>query len=139
MKLAAYFALLGYTEGTICDLTESGAFVSTADNETIENLYILATPTDDNALKIIHDNVTIKNVVIHHAANARGLFVWETTGLKIENLEVVAYGVHESGPNPCPSRAPFSGFNCANVIIYKSESVVAENVRVEGGSKGFSL
>jgi hypothetical protein len=44
--------------------------------------------------------------VIHHAANARGLFVCETTGLKIEILGVVAYGVHESGLNPCPSREP---------------------------------
>jgi hypothetical protein len=77
--------------------------------------------------------------VIHQAANARGLFVFETTGLKIEYLELVAYGMHESGPNPCPSRAPFSGYSCANVIIYKSGSVVAENMGVEGGAKGFSL
>ena len=139
MKLATYLALLGFSKASICGLTESGATRSTADNQIIENLYILATPTDETALRIFHENVTISNVVIHHAASTRGLFGWKPHGLKIENLEVVAYGVHESGPNPCPSRMPFMGYNCANVIIYKADNVVAENVRVEGGSKGFSL
>jgi hypothetical protein len=77
MKLVAYLSLiLGLTKSQICDLTESGATSSSADGETIENLYILATPTDDTALRITHENVTIKNVVIHHAANSRGLFGW---------------------------------------------------------------
>ena len=139
MKLATYLALLGFSKASICGLTESGPTKSTADNQIIENLYILALPTDETALRITHENVTVSNVVIHHPASTRGLFGWKPHGLKIENLEVIAYGVHESGPSPCPTRAPFKGYNCNNVIIYKADNVVVENLRVEGGSKGLSF
>jgi len=61
----------------------------------IENLYILASPTEDTALEIVHQNVTIKNVVIHHAANSRGIFTWKANNLTFENVEVRAYGVTE--------------------------------------------
>jgi hypothetical protein len=108
-------------------------------------LYILASPTDDTALKITHDNVTVKNVVIHHAANARGIYYWKAPGLRIENVEVIAYGVHGTtdennwGPEPCPARSPFNGYNCANIIGWHGEGISFENVYVEGGSKGISV
>jgi len=108
-------------------------------------LYILATPTDDTALKITHDNVTVKNVVIHHAANARGIYYWKANGLRVENVEVIAYGVHGTtdennwGPQPCPARAPFNGYNCANIIGWWGNDISFENVYVEGGSKGISI
>lgn len=76
LSLALFALIFGLNKAQVCDLTESGPIKSTADGETIENLYILASPTDDTALKISHENVTIRNVVIHHAANARGIYYW---------------------------------------------------------------
>lgn len=118
---------------------------SSSDGETIENMYIYCSPTDDTCLKIAHENVTVKNVVIHHAANARGIYYWKAYNLKLENVEVIAYGVHGTtdennwGPQPCPARAPFNGYNCANIIGYYADDAVFENVYVEGGSKGISI
>lgn len=83
-------------------------------------------------------NVTIRNVVIHHAANGRGIYFYKAHGLKIENVEVIAYGV-ESGAQPCPTRRPFGGLNCNNIFGYYSDNVEVTNVRVEGGSKGISI
>ena len=105
----------------------------------IENYYLFSPPDNDTALKITHKNVTIRNVVIHHAANSRGIYFWDADGLTIENVEVIAYGVHESGPMPCPSRSPFNGYNCNNIFGYNSENLTIKNVRVEGGSKGISI
>jgi hypothetical protein len=64
----------------------------------LENLYVVVDPTVDNAMRITHKNVTIRNVLIHHAANARGIFFWKADGLTLENVQVKAYGVHASGP-----------------------------------------
>lgn len=108
-------------------------------------MYILASPTDDTALKITHDNVTVKNVVIHHAANARGIYYWKAPGLRIENVEVIAYGVHGTtdennwGPQPCPARAPFGGSKCSNILGVLADGVSLENVYVEGGSSGIKI
>ena len=43
------------------------------------------------------------------------------------------------GPQPCPKRAPFNGFNCANIIGWYGDDISFENVYVEGGSKGISV
>ena len=81
-------------EGTCANLEPTAPFKSTSDGQVIENLYIYADPTEDTALHIKHDNVTVRNVVIHHAANSRGLFFFKANNLTVENVEVVAYGVH---------------------------------------------
>ena len=120
-------------------------FQTNKDGQVIENMYIYATPTDDYALRIVHKNVTVKNVLIHHAANSQGIFFWKADGLTVENVEVVAYGVHATtlednwGAQPCPMRSPFQGFNCANIIGYRSSDLSFTNTRVEGGSKGISV
>lgn len=54
-------------------------------------------PTVDNAIRITHKNVTIRNVLVHHAANARGIYFEYADGLTIENVQVKAYGVHANG------------------------------------------
>ena len=136
----AVLLLLGSTKATCGSLTRSeGAHKSKKDGEVIENLYIYSPPDNDTALKISHKNVIVKNVVIHHAANSRGIYGWDVDGLTIENVEVIAYGVHASGPSPCPSRKPFSGYNCNNIFIYKADNLSIKNVSVEGGSKGISI
>jgi len=150
----AVMALLGYVEATklnargmnknmqdTCANLErrEGYQRSTADGQVIENLYIYSPPDNDTSLFINHKNVTVRNVVIHHAANSRGLYFWDADGLTIENVEVIAYGVHESGPSPCPSRRPFGGYSCNNIYGYKSDDLVIKNVSVEGGSKGISV
>ena len=53
--------------------------------------------SNDNALKIANkQNVTIRNVVIYHAANGRGIYAWNCKNLTIENVQVIAYG-NEAG------------------------------------------
>jgi hypothetical protein len=86
----------------------------------------------------VHQNVTIKNVVVYHAANSRGIYVYKANNLTFENVEVRAYGV-ANGPQPCPTRSPFSGYECTNIRIIYAENLKMTNVRVEGGSKGISL
>ena len=112
------------------------------DNEVIENLIITQDPTDDSkandyALRITGDNVTIRNVIIYHAANAMGIFAWKANNLTIENVQIFAYG-NEWGANPCPTRSPFNGIDCSNIKIYHSDNVLIENALVENGSRGIS-
>ena len=149
MKLitSAIMALLGSSvsvkaQACLADIgltRVEGPQKSTGDGTTIENLYIVSSPENDTALHISHKNVTVKNVVIHHAANSRGIYFWDADGLTIENVEVIAYGVHAAGAMPCPSRKPFDGYNCNNIFGYKSEGLTIKNVRVEGGSKGIGM
>ena len=61
------------------------------DNAVIENVVITQDPTDDSrandyALRITGDNVTVRNVIIYHAANAMGIFAWKAHNLTIENV-----------------------------------------------------
>ena len=47
------------------------------DGETFSNVIIYAEPGEDTALKVVGDNITIENVLIYHAANARGIYGWK--------------------------------------------------------------
>ena len=47
---------------------------------------------NDYALKILAEDVTVKNVLIYHAANGMGLTASRAHRLKLENVEVIAYG-----------------------------------------------
>ena len=119
--LSPILALFLGSASANCGLTESGAKSSSSDGEVFENLYINASVDDDTALFIRHNNVVIRNLVIHHAANRRGIYFFEADNLTIENVEVIAYGVHATtdqnnwGANPCPVRKPFEGYNCNNI------------------------
>ena len=105
----------------------------------LENVIIITQPGEDTALQVANKRgVTIRNVLIYHPANGRGIYAWKTPNLHIENVEVVAYG-NDFGAQPCPSRAPLNGFQCNNIQVYHSPGLVIHNVRVENGSKGISV
>lgn len=110
----------------------------------IENTIIYVDPTsadskaNDYGLKIVAKDVTIRNVLIYHAANGMGIYAWSADNLVLENVQVIAYG-NEWGAQPCPTRAPFLGYDCTNIKIVKSENVKINNVQTENGSRGISL
>ena len=113
------------------------------DGTVFENKIIYLDPTDDSqendfALKIVADNVVVKNVLIYHAANNIGIYGWKPQNLTLENVQVIAYG-NEWGVAPCPSRNPFGGYDCSNIKIYHSPDLYMNNVYVENGSRGISL
>lgn len=55
-------------------------------------MIIYAEPTSENAskndyaLKISKENVTVRNVIIYHAANGMGIFGWKPNNLTLENV-----------------------------------------------------
>ena len=53
--------------------------------------------------------------------------------MKLENVKVQAYG-NAWGANPCPSRPPFNGHNCTNIMLYGAEDVSMDNIYLEDGS-----
>lgn len=55
-------------------------------------MVITGLPTDTIALKIQAENVTLRNVVVYHAANGQGIYATTAPGLTLENVEVYAYG-----------------------------------------------
>ena len=76
----------------------SGPMKSSYDGQVIEDMIIYADPTEednqenDYALKIPHENVTVRNVIIYHAVNGIGLYGWKSNNLILENVQVIAYG-----------------------------------------------
>ena len=76
----------------------SGPIEVKEDNVVIRDKIIYAPPTsaddhsNDFALSIKGKNVTIENVLIYHAANGRGIFAKRSDNLRIENVQVIAYG-----------------------------------------------
>ena len=130
---------------TCTSMTHSGPLVIKKAGTVIENLIITADPTSDTtkkndyALKIVNaDNVIVRNVIIHHAANGIGIYALRANNLFIENVKVVAYG-NEWGAQPCPTRKPFQGYDCSNIKVMKSSDVEINNVQVENGSRGISF
>ena len=104
----------------------------------VENRVIVVPPNTDIAMRITKPNVTVRNVVIFHPANGKGIFGWKANGLTIENVEIISYG-NEWGAQPCPTRAPLNGYRCSNIEIYKTTNLRIENVRAENGSKGINI
>ena len=132
-------------EALTCNSMEiSGPIKVTTDGAVIENKIIVVDPTlegstkNDFALKIVANNVTVRNVPIYHASNGMGIYGFKANGLVLDNVEVIAYG-NAWGAQACPSRRPFSGFDCSNIKIVRSEDVMIDNVRVKNGSRGISL
>ena len=64
-------------------------------------MVIIGSPSDTQALRIMAPNVTLRNVVIYHAANSQGIYATGAEGLTLENVEVFAYG-NKWGAQPCP-------------------------------------
>ena len=56
--------------------------IARTEGEVIENKIIIVEPSmaddksNDYALKVVRDNITIRNVIIYHAANAIGIYGW---------------------------------------------------------------
>ena len=101
-------------------------------------MVIVTRPGDDIAITVNRDDVTIRNVIIYHPASSIGIRGWAPQNLELYNVEVVAYG-NEWGAQPCPTRSPFFGRICNNILIYNAEGVRMTNVRVENGSNGIGL
>jgi hypothetical protein len=111
----------------------------------LENTIIIVDPTSDEdhsndiALGIYRkENVVIRNVIIYHAANGKGINAWRCKNLTIENVQIIAYG-NELGAGPCPTRLPFGGFECTNIKVWHTEGLKIHNVEVENGSRGISM
>ena len=103
---------LNLQEGVCNNMEISGPIVAKTDGQVIENTIIWADPTSesdtsqDYALKIVADNVTVRNVLIYHAANGMGIYGFRPKNLRLENVKVLAYG-NDWGAAPCPTRKPF--------------------------------
>ena len=60
----------------------SGPLFIYKDGAVIEDLIVVAEPTSefdrtqDNAIKVVADNVIIRNVIIYHPANGKGIYGW---------------------------------------------------------------
>ena len=113
------------------------------DGEVIENVVIYGEPGDDTgandyAVKIVGEDITLRNVVIYHAANAMGIYVWEAHNLTLENVQVIAYG-NDWGAAACPTRKPFSGYDCTNIKVYNSDGLKMTNIYTDSGSRGISI
>lgn len=145
MKILAVCAIIiGFAQGeNICPamkvvvLTDKYKKIWKA-NEVIENTKFVAPPGLDRVLQITGDNVTLRNVIIHHSASGIGIYGFRANGLKLENVEIISYG-NDFGPNPCPLERPRAGYECSNIKLVKSERVVIKNVRVNGGSAGIQV
>ena len=55
-------------------------------------MIITAEAGTDYALKITKDNVTVRNVIVYHPANGMGIYSNKSKNLRIENVQVIAYG-----------------------------------------------
>jgi exosome complex RNA-binding protein Rrp42 (RNase PH superfamily) len=81
-------------------MTVSNGPVKITQNDfVLENMIIIVDPTSDEdhsndiALTIARkENVVIRNVIIYHAANGRGINAWRCKNLTIENVQIIAYG-----------------------------------------------
>ena len=92
-------AALAITGLTGCNsMTVSGPMTIDVDSTVLQDTIIFADPTtasdssNDYALKITANDVTIRNVLIYHAANGMGIYGYESNNLRLENVKVLAYG-----------------------------------------------
>ena len=145
VKTAMAINLGDDSSNLVChDMEVSGPLKVNTEGATIENMIIWADPPGeeksdaDYAMKIVAPGVTVKNVLIYHAASAMGIYAWEADGLTLENVQVIAYG-NEWGAQPCPTRAPFNGYDCTNIKVVKSDNVSIDHVHTQDGSRGISI
>ena len=144
-KTAMAISLGNDSSNLVCnDMEVSGPIKVNTAGTVIENMIIWADPPGeeksdaDYGMKIVAEDVTVRNVLIYHAASAMGIYAWEADGLKLENVQVIAYG-NEWGAQPCPTRAPFNGYDCTNIKVVKSDNVSIDRVHTQDGSRGISI
>ena len=57
-------------------------YIARTEGEVIENKIFIIEPSmaddksNDYAIKIVRDNITVRNVIIYHATNAIGIYGW---------------------------------------------------------------
>ena len=144
-KTAMAISLGNDSSNLVCnDMEVSGPMTIKEAGTVIEDTIIWVDPTsadstaNDYGLKIVVGDVTIRNVLIYHAANGMGIYAWKADNLVLDNVQVIAYG-NEWGAQPCPTRTPFSGYDCTNIKVVQSSNVKISNVHTENGSRGISL
>ena len=93
VKTAMAINLADDSSNLVChDMAVSGPLKVNTEGATIENMIIWADPPGeeksdaDYAMKIVVPGVTVKNVLIYHAASAMGIYAWEADGLTLENV-----------------------------------------------------
>merc|ERR1711971_490017 len=65
-------------EVDVCsEMTHSGPINYVPANTVVENTIITASPDTDVAITISTSNVTLRNVIIYHPSNGKGIYEWE--------------------------------------------------------------
>ena len=119
-----------------CRLRPSGPVVVTTPNTVVELLNITSDEAGRTALTISGaDNVTVKNVLIHHASSGKGIFFSNSHGISIENVEIIATGYAGRGPNECN----LANKDCDSIHGESSRGVQISGVVLTGGSTGVEL
>jgi len=115
----------------------TGKVQSQIDGELIENLDIDCTNepqggTYDACLRIVHANVTVRNVRIRHTGTLNGLRChFRGDGMRVENVDIVHVGV------PKPNKDAWTATNGkVNIVIEGCNDVIVNKARVEGGAAG---
>lgn len=102
---------------------------SASAGQVIENLDIYVDSGD--ALQITHDNVTVRNVRIHHKTGD-GISVNGADGVTIQNVEVI-------NSDPPVGQNPETSAGIININTYQAADLTIDNVTVRGGSSGIYL
>ena len=105
------------------------AIHSSYDGQVIENLDIYVDNGD--AITITNDNVTLKNVRIHHA-EGNGVLVSGASNVTIENVEVI-------NSSPPSGNQDETSDNINNILVADSPNVTVHNATLRGGSDGLNL
>ena len=105
------------------------AIHSSYDGQVIENLDIYVDNGD--ALTITNDNVTLRNVRVHHA-EGNGVVVSGANNVTIENVEVI-------NSSPPTGNQDETSDNINNILVADSPNVTVHNATLRGGSDGLNL
>jgi hypothetical protein len=105
------------------------AIHSSYDGQVIENLDIYVDNGD--ALTITNDNVTLRNVRVHHA-EGNGVVVSGANNVTIENVEVI-------NSSPPTGNQDETNDNITNILVADSPNVTVHNATLRGGSDGLYL
>ena len=103
----------------------------TKKGSTLENVKLVAPPGLKKALMIRGENITLRNVIVHHSASNNGIHVFKSKNITMENVEVRAYGNEKGGPNPC-SNENNKGWLCQNILVWDGPNFKAKNLRLYG-------
>ena len=105
------------------------AIHSSYDGQVIENLDIYVNQGD--AVTITNDNVTLRNVRIHHA-EGDGVQVSGANNVTIENVEII-------NSSPPSGIQPETSENINNIYVVNSPNLTVHNATLRDGSSGIYL